>query len=127
MLKRQKRKSWKILVGIFYVKTPTAQIWSLIRIFKKRELAGTSYQISGNKIEKQIELIARLTTVSILAVTHRKSRTLEFKWRMLRKAVWISRHQVNELCIALASTKPVSALELNQIDYKIILTMPDMY
>ncbi|KYN41490.1 hypothetical protein ALC56_04095 [Trachymyrmex septentrionalis] len=38
VLKRQNRKDWRILVGTFSTKTPTAQIWSLIRTFMKREL-----------------------------------------------------------------------------------------
>jgi len=67
ILKKQKRLGWKKFCSQFNHKTPTTEIWALIKLFKKRKFTKTSVILDSN-LQSQLAqaTIAKLCSPSCL-------------------------------------------------------------
>jgi len=127
VLKKQKRFGWRKYCSQFNYKTPTSEIWALIKLFKKRKLTNSSVFSDSNLHAHLIQAtIAKLCPPSCL----------HLQWSSLHLLVEADKHQSNincnldnlfleiEMDAAINNMNLKSAPGIDQIDYSVIFSLP---
>jgi len=129
ILQKHKRKGWKKFYTQFNFKTPTSEIWSLIKLFKKRKLLNKSVITGGNS---QVQLFQ--DTIAKLCPP-----CLHVRWESLDSLIEEDFNTPNlhkefeypftksELDTAVSNLKLNSAPGLDQIDYNVISSFSNKY
>jgi len=130
ILKKQKRLGWKKFCSQFSSKTPTSEIWSLVKSFKKRKFSQSS-SFSDDSLQTQFlnDAISKLCPPSCLHVCwHSLNSFLEedlYNPTIFKELD--NPFSLSELNLAINNTNIHSAPGLDQLDYNIIASLPPEY
>jgi len=127
ILRREKRKDWKLLCSEFSFKTPTASIWRFIRAFKNKSFSSGNLLSDDNmKIEMQDQLLSKLCPPSCLHLN--SSSSVNCAPQVSRSDSPLARiddpFTALKLDLAVFSSKRKSSPGLDRFDYGIIRFLP---
>jgi len=131
-LKKQKRLGWKKFCSNFNCKTPTSEIWSLIKCFKRRKKIDSSSILPPDDISQSQHVNDAIDKLCPPSCKH-------LAWSSLSH-MEAEDHQLNginfdmgkvfsetELYAAIKKMKLNSAPGIDQIDNRVISTLPNEY
>jgi len=131
-LKRQKRLGWQKFCSQMNHKTPTSEIWSLIKSFKRRKMSNpSSILLSDINVQTRLikDTINNLCPSSCRHVVWPSLYTMEIKDQQLSNI----NHNLGqpfvetELRSAINSAKLNTAPGIDQIDNRVISSLPNEY
>jgi len=127
VLKREKRLGWRKLCSSFNSKTPTADIWRFIRVYKKKSLAGGCLKADDGSLSgMRNSIVDKLCPPSCLFLQAQSLREMEVSdQQSVEVFSWMDKpFKIGELEAAIDFSCRNSAPGLDRIDYTIIRSFP---
>lgn len=126
ILRKEKRKEWKELCGMFNAKTRSAEVWGVIRSFEKRENVSfnpTDSDKYNSLCDKVIENLCPSFCPVLRKLDMETARFQDCSRENIQLRMDQSL-QLNKIQAAIRSSKPDSAPGLDMIGYDIIHLLP---
>jgi len=126
ILRREKKKGWKLLCSGFSHKTPTAAIWKFIRAYKNKSLSSDCPpEDDQSKTQAQDLLLSKLCPPSCLHSNFPSLESLKRSDSPSSPYAWIDQpFSMRELISAIRSSRKRSAPGLDRFDYGIVRSIP---
>jgi len=126
ILRREKRKGWRLLCSEFTYKTPTAAIWKFMRAYKNKSFGSASaFMDDDSKIKAQDQLLAKLCPPSCLHFGSSLPPSDDSVTSQNNPLGWIDDpFTTRDLELAIHSSKKKSSPGLDRFDYGIIGALP---
>jgi len=126
ILRRKKRKGWRLLCSEFSFKTPTAAIWRFMRAYKNKSLRSVdAFMDDDSKIRAQDQLLEKLCPPSCLHLDPSLPANLESETSQNNPIGWIDNPLTcRDMELAIQSSRRKSSPGLDRFDYGIIRALP---
>ncbi|TGZ47961.1 hypothetical protein DBV15_10259, partial [Temnothorax longispinosus] len=127
VLSKQKKESWRSFCTSFNSKTPTAEMWRLIKAFKRKDNNSIKdYKILESSQEAAIDKLCPPSCSPPPFTTLLSMKQEDINSPNVQS--WMSNpFSIDELRVALATVKVSSSPGLDQISYAFIKTLPEKF